>query len=369
MRKALGRIRRRGEAVAVGLRDRRRHRAIAGAAPARGAIAVFYGHDRLPGPNEPAHGGTIKFQQLAEAFPNEPRAFNLVYLGSSVRPRDSAALVRLARERGAPIVVNQNGVAYPGWHGPGWKRTNEPLAELLHAAGHVLYQSEFCKVSSDRFLGELEAPWEILHNPVDTSRFAPAETPQRPLTLLLGGNQYQRYRLEVALAAFELVRAECDARLVVTGRMSWHADAREAEREARELVARSPARADVTLAGPYTQREAPEVYRAGDLLLHTKYNDPCPTTVLEAMASGLPVVYSASGGTPELVGPAGIGVPAPLDWERDHPPDPEALAGAMLEAAERRDELGVAARSRAVERFDLGRWIDRHRRLFSELLG
>src|SRR5207249_954179 len=99
----------------------------------------------------------------------------------------------------------------------------------------------FCKLSSDRFLGEPNARWEILHNPVDTSRFTPVERPSRPLTLLLGGNQYQRYRLEIALAAFELVRAACDARLVVTGRMSWHADAREAEREARELLGRSRA--------------------------------------------------------------------------------------------------------------------------------
>src|SRR5439155_20671178 len=131
MRKALGRVRRRAEAAAGAVRDRRRHRAIAGAAATRPGIAVFYGHDRLPGPDEPAHGGTIKFQQLASAFPNEPRRFNLLYFGSSVRPSDSATLLRLARERAAPIVINQNGVAYPGWHGPGWERTNKPLAELL----------------------------------------------------------------------------------------------------------------------------------------------------------------------------------------------------------------------------------------------
>src|SRR6185369_2035081 len=118
----------------------------------------------------------------------------------------------------------------------------------------------------------------------------------------------------------------------------------------------------VTLSGAYVQADAPQIFRSASLLLHTKYNDPCPTVVLEAMASGLPVVYSASGGVPELVGAdAGIGIGAPLDFEHDHPPDPEALAAAVLTVAERLDDFGEAARRRAVERFDVRAWVQRHR--------
>jgi glycosyltransferase involved in cell wall biosynthesis len=361
-------MRRRGERIARAGRDRMRHRAIARTPPARGRVAVFYGHDRLPSRDEPAHGGTIKFQQLGRELPNESRAFNVLYLGSSTRPADSAALLELARARGAAVVLNQNGVAYPGWHGPGWEETNEPLAELLLGADHVLYQSAFCKLSADRFVGQPQGGWELLHNPVDTERFTPAKRPERPLTLLLGGNQYQRYRFESALRAFEKVRAEIDARLIVAGRISWHPETRKAKREALESLERSPAGRDIELAGAFTQQEAPALYRRADVLVHTKYNDPCPTVVLEAMASGLPVVFSDSGGTPELVGDAGIGVSAPLDWDEDHPPAPELLAEAMLAAAERRTELGATARARAVERFDLRPWVARHRRLFAELV-
>jgi glycosyltransferase involved in cell wall biosynthesis len=329
---------------------------------------VFYGHDRLPARDEQAHGGTIKFQQLEREFPNELRAFNVLYLGSSTRPPDSSALLELARGRGAAVVLNQNGVAYPGWHGPSWEQTNEPLAELLGAADHVLYQSAFCKLSVDRFVGPPRGAWELLHNPVDTELFTPAERPERPLTLLLGGNQYQRYRFDSALRAFELVRADLDARLVVVGRIAWHPDTRRAKREALDALERSPAGRDVELAGTFTQREAPALYRRADVLVHTKYNDPCPTVVLEAMASGLPVVFSESGGTPELVGDAGIGVSAPLDWEHDHPPAPEPLAEAVLAAVERRTELAATARARAVQYFDLRPWIERHRQLFAGLV-
>jgi glycosyltransferase involved in cell wall biosynthesis len=348
-------------------RNGRRWAEIRRTPPAAEGVRVFYGHDRLPGPDDVVYGGQVKFQLLAEAFPNAPRDFNVVYLGSSSIPLDAARLVRLARRRGALFVWNQNGVAYRGWAGEGFDRINRPRLPLFHDADHVVFQSAFCKLGTDRFYGERSGSWEILHNPVDTARFAPeASRRPRPLTLLLGGNQYQRYRLETALEAVAVLRRDRpDARLLVGGELSFAVDAAA---QTAALVERLGLREAVELLGPYTQREAPGLIRRADVLLHTKYNDPCPTIVLEAMACGLPVVYSASGGVPELVGDdAGIGIPAPLDWERDHPPDAGALASAVLEVALGLEQRGAAARQRAVDRFDARRWIARHRELFEEL--
>jgi glycosyltransferase involved in cell wall biosynthesis len=90
--------------------------------------------------------------------------------------------------------------------------------------------------------------------------------------------------------------------------------------------------------------------------------------VLEAMASGLPVVYPASGGTVELVGDeAGVGVPHPESWERDEPPAPEELADAVDRVLADLDRFSAAARARAVARFALGPWLDRHAELFARL--
>lgn len=325
-------------------------------------IRVFYGHDRVPAPGDAVAGGTAKFQRLAERFPNRPTDFTILYLGSTWLPRDLRPLLALARRRRVPVVLNQDGVAYPGWAGGATEAINEPYRRALAAAEHVLFQSEFSKLSADTFLGGPRGPWEVLYNAVDVDRFTPAAAPpvDGPV-LLLGGDQTQAYRLELALRTFALVVAsEPQARLLVTGRLVSPPDALLDELGLRDRV---------EFVGRYSQRDAPDLIRRAHLMLHTKVKDPCPSAVIEAMACGLPVVYPKSGGTIELVGEeAGIGVEHSDTWERDEPPAPEALAHAVERVLAERVRYSDAARERAVERFALGPWLERHAELFEELM-
>lgn len=338
--------------------------------PIAGRPAVFYGLGSVPGLRETTHGGLVKIQRMQEAFPNTPRGFNVIYLVSSAAPPGAVPLIRWARRLGRRFVWNQDGVAYPAWHGPGWEATNAHLAACLREADHVFYQSAFCKASADRFLGEKKGSWEILHNSVDTSVFRPAEADPAPgrLVLLLGGNQDQLYRFESAVRVLRrVVDAGVDARLIVTGRLRWD-DPVATEREARELVSELKLHDRVELLGPYSQIEAPRLFQRAHVLIHTKHNDPCPGLVLEAMACGLPVVYSASGGVPELVGEeAGIGVPVEQGWEREIAPDPAEMERAVLKVQQRRSEYAAAARGRAVARFELRAWLERHREVFERV--
>jgi glycosyltransferase involved in cell wall biosynthesis len=319
-------------------------------------VRVFYGHDRVPAPGEPVAGGSAKFQRLAQRFPNSPTDFSVLYLGSTWLPRDARPLLALARRRDIPIVVNQSGVAYPGWAGAETERINREFRRALLAADHVLYQSEFCKRSADEFLGAPRGRWEVVYNAVDVERFTPGEPPNASM-LLLPGDQTQAYRLEVALRTLALLPEAC---LIVTGRLVS---------DPAPLLRELGVADRVEFAGRYAQRDAPGLYRRADVLLHTKVQDPCPTAVIEAMACGLPVVYAASGGTVELVGDdAGIGVAHPVGWERDEPPAPQAFADAVRRVLGERDGYAEAARARAVERFALGPWLERHTQLFSELV-
>ncbi|MGL6279763.1 MAG: glycosyltransferase family 4 protein [Gaiella sp.] len=325
-------------------------------------LRVFYGHDVIPAPGEPAAGGTAKFQRLATRFPNCPTDFSLLYLGTTWLPRDLRPLLALTRRRRLPLVVNQDGVAYPGWAGERTEALNAPLRTAVLAADHVLYQSAFSKRSADAFLGPPGGTWEILHNAVDVDHFRPpTHAPGDGPIVLLGGDQTQAYRLELGLRTFALVRdRHPSARLLVSGRLVS---------DPQPLLAELGLQGSVTFTGRYAQRDAPAVFGSAHVLLHTKVNDPCPSAVIEAMACGVPVAYAASGGTVELVGDdAGVGVPHPDGWERDEPPSPEGMADALERVLERRDELGRAARRRAVERFGLEAWLDRHAAVFASLV-
>jgi len=340
-----------------------------GGRPPSGEVAVSYGSVRAPGPDEHAVGGVIKLQHLQRVYPDRPYRFNVLYLVSSRLPEGAPELAQAARRKGARIVINQNGVAYAAWHGPGWEQVNAPMAALLASADHVLYQSRFCREAANLFLGTASAPSEILFNPVNTRAFCPAAArPQRPLTLMLGGAQEASYRVETAVCTLARVRhSVSDAELIVTGRLRWTDDA-SARRDVEAMAAECGVAGAVRLTGPYTQQEAPELFRQADILLHTKYQDPCPSVVIEALACGLPVVYSATGGVPELVGDeAGIGVPSEASWDRIVPPDPDALAHAVIAVASARERYAEAARRRAVERFDVQPWLRRHRDLFMQL--
>jgi glycosyltransferase involved in cell wall biosynthesis len=324
-------------------------------------VRVFYGHDRVPGPGERVAGGTAKAQKLAERFPNRPTDFSILYLGTTWLPRDLGPLLRIAKRRGAAIVVNQDGVAYPGWAGDRVEELNRPLREALFAADHIVYQSEFSRLSAELYLGEPDCTSEVLHNAVDVARFTPAQAPppDGPV-LLLGGDQTQEYRVELALRTLAaLTPSHPAAQLLVTGRLVGSVEA---------LVAELRLTGRVHLLGGYDQRDAPAIFRRAHLLLHTKVKDPCPTLVVEAMACGLPVVHPASGGTVELVGDeGGVGVAHPDTWEHDVPPLPEELAAAVERVLADLPRYSAAARARAVEHFALDPWLDRHEEIFERL--
>ena len=156
-----------------------------------------------------------------------------------------------------------------------------------------------------------------------------------------------------------------DCSLTVAGPLIWP----DAEREAREMTASLGVADRVELRSPFRQDEAPDIYRAHHILLHPKYMDPCPTVVAEALACGLPVVASRSGGIPEMVdtGCAEL-IDVPVSWDTLHTPSGRRLAQAVQEIIRRLGQYSRSARRRAEETFDARRWQEHHAEIFRAVL-
>jgi glycosyltransferase involved in cell wall biosynthesis len=98
------------------------------------------------------------------------------------------------------------------------------------------------------------------------------------------------------------------------------------------------------LLGAVTSDVLAEELRRSDVYLAPSRNDPCSNALLEALACGLPAVFRASGGHPELVGDAGI----PFEQADEVL---EALARVVAELDERRAAIRIAPLAEVADRY------------------
>jgi len=100
-----------------------------------------------------------------------------------------------------------------------------------------------------------------------------------------------------------------------------------------------------------------------DVFVLSSKSEGLSNTIIEAMASGLPVVATSVGGADELVEHGRTGLLVPRE-------DPEALAeavAALLDDAARRGEMGRAGRAKAEREFSLERMLAGYERLYLDL--
>jgi glycosyltransferase involved in cell wall biosynthesis len=146
----------------------------------------------------------------------------------------------------------------------------------------------------------------VIPNVVDLERFRfRKRSPLRP-RIVSTRNFEALYNVACTIRAFRLVQDRWpDAALTLVG-------GGERDDELRDLVARLGLR-NVEFAGRVPPERIADYYAAGDIYLQTPNIDNMPTSVLEAFASGLPVVSTEAGGIPAILTHGEHGLLAPLD--------------------------------------------------------
>lgn len=151
----------------------------------------------------------------------------------------------------------------------------------------TIYQSEYCRQSfANEGLDTKRS--DVIFNGVDTSRFYPADDvpPFEPFKLVS-----LAWSPNIRKGAPQAVEASRLAGVEVT------------------FIGRWPDTLDpegVNVIPPVSHQELPELLRQHHVMLHMAQHDPCSNAILEGMASGLPVVFHPSGGSPEIVGDRGL---------------------------------------------------------------
>jgi len=116
---------------------------------------------------------------------------------------------------------------------------------------------------------------------------------------------------------------------------------------------------------PGERHDVPDVLRGLDCFVLPSLAEGISNTILEAMASGLPVIATRVGGNPELVVEGQTGALVPVS-------DPDAMAQAIVSYAanpEQARAAGQAGRAEIERRFSMEAMVGGYRDLYDELLG
>ena len=221
----------------------------------------------------------------------------------------AAPAIWIASMRSAPVVVNYRGGEAESF----FERQFALVRPTLARAAVVVVPSGFLReVFAKRGVETVEVP-----NIVDLAAFHPAESLPAEPHILVTRNLEPIYDIATAIRAFALLLERAPkARMTIAGSGPQRA---ELERLAAELGVSERVR----FTGRLDNRELPALYRTASVALNPSLADNMPISLLEAMASGVPIVSTNVGGIPHLVED---GVTAVLVAPGDH----ERMADAQL---------------------------------------
>jgi glycosyltransferase involved in cell wall biosynthesis len=261
---------------------------------------------------------------------------DIVHLHTALAPHltmiRAGLLALMAKSRRCKTIVHVHGGRVLPWLRSGSRRL---LARIcLSPADRVVAVSSGVGTLLAGLLGKRRVV--VLENGVDASAFGPPGLPNDPPRILYAGGLTPRKGLLDLFRASEILlgRGVRHEVILVGGTPD---EGVEAEAQVRRAATRA-----VRFLGPQPHEAMPAIYRAADVYCLPSWWEAMPLSVLEAMASGVPIVATLVGDVPQIVeaGVSGRLVP---------PGDADALAEALqplLLDPNLRDTMGRAARRR-----------------------
>jgi glycosyltransferase involved in cell wall biosynthesis len=198
--------------------------------------------------------------------------------------------------------------------------------------------------------------YKVIPNGIDTDRFVPAQNkpPLKPFKLIAVGRLSQVKRLDVAIQAIHRARdLGLDVEITAVG------DGNLMD-ELKNLAEKLGITDCVHFTGWLEPDQIPECYQSHHAFLLTSINEGMNNAMLEAMASGLPIISTACEGTQELVTDNGLIISDPT---------PENIAKAIIEIAKdpkRYDQMAELSQKMA-EKFSWANTAEQYLELYKNI--
>ncbi len=215
---------------------------------------------------------------------------------------------------------------------------------------------------------------DVVLNGTDVEKFKPAtdlqgvrsqwNIPDDTRVIAFAGRLDRDKGVEVLIQAFtKMLEAGARAKLLLAGKPLMHIDPVTFKESPEYQMKYQQSLVDIATnlgAGDHIHflghiNNTHELYQAADVVVvPSKWPDPCPRVVIEAMSSGIPVIASRVGGIPEVV-------TGEFDAHLVEPNNPQALADTLLNVMHWRDQnpgLGQRCRKHIVNGFSIERLVD-----------
>lgn len=230
----------------------------------------------------------------------------------------AAPVVWIARLKKTPVLINYRGGEAESFFNKSWKF----VKPTLDRSAGVIVPSGFLEAVFEQF----GVKAKIVPNILDISRFSPSEGNPEPDApkLIVTRNLEPIYDVGTSIRAFARIRRRFPkAQLTVAG-------SGPEETTLKQLVQSLSLQDSVFFTGILSHEEIVHLYQEASLMLNSSIADNSPNSLIEAMASGVPVASSDVGGIPYLIqsGVSGLLV---------SPSNERALADAAIRVLENPD--------------------------------
>ena len=268
----------------------------------------------------------------------------------------------LFKQRKLPYIVSLRGADVPGF--------SERFAGLYVVLRPIIVQiwkSATDVVACSKALRDLarksnpKQEMRTIYNGIDTKRFRPEAYPDeydRSFEILCASRLSRRKGFRYAIDAFAIIAEKYpNARLRISGGDG------NATADLKKQVQDHQLNSRVTFTGQYAHDQAPEIYMGADAFVMPSLNEGMSNNLLEALASGLPVIVTPTGGAEELVSNGDNGFIVPMK-------NPEAIAQRLGELIENQGMARTMGRkSRAIaEKMSWGAAASQYRDLYHKTL-